>query len=146
LSEEEIQKMVQDAEANAEADKAAREKAEAMNEADTLLYTTEKSLKDYGDKVSAEDKAAIESASADLKKALEGDDVEDIKAKLEALKQASYKLAEEVYKAQSTEGQEAPGGDAGTASEGAESAESTESGPSGDDVEDADYEVVDEDK
>ena len=98
LNDEQIDKMVKEAEAHAAEDKRERERADARNEADGLLYTTEKSLKDYGDKVSAEDRAAIEAAAAELKKTLDGQDVEAMKSRTEALKQASYKLAEEIYK------------------------------------------------
>ena len=79
LNDDQIDKMVKEAEAHAAEDKRERERADARNEADGLLYTTEKSLKDYGDKVSAADKAAIEAAAAELKKALEGQDVEAMK-------------------------------------------------------------------
>ncbi len=141
LSEEEINRMVQEAEANAEADKSAREMAEARNNADSLVYQSEKALKDFGDKVSAEEKAAVEAAVADLKTALEGGDAEAVKQKTEALTQASQKLSEEMYKAQAEEaGPEATPGD------DSEGDASTSSGPQSDDVEDADYEVVDEDK
>ncbi len=141
LSEEEINRMVQEAEANADADKSAREMAEVRNNADSLVYQSEKALKDFGDKVSDEEKSAIEAAAADLKTALEGDDVEAIKQKTEVLTQASQKLSEEMYKAQAEEAGAAgdAGGDPGAASDD-ESAE----GPKTDDVEDADYEVVDE--
>ncbi|MBN2626697.1 MAG: molecular chaperone DnaK [Spirochaetales bacterium] len=142
LSESEIEKMVKDAEANASADKEVREKAEATNEADSMIYQTEKSLSDLGDKVDAGEKSKIEAAIADLKKALEGGNVEEIKAKNEALKQASYKLAEEVYKQQAAE-QGAPGADgAGPDMGGADSGQS--SGSDDNSAEDADYEVVDE--
>ena len=100
LSEEEINRMVKDAEANADADKKKREAVDAKNEADSLVYSTEKSLKEIGEKISGGDKAQIESALNDLKEALKSDDTENIKAKSEALKQASYKMAEELYKAQ----------------------------------------------
>jgi molecular chaperone DnaK len=147
LSEEEINRMVQEAEANAEADKNAREMAEARNNADSLAYQSEKALKDFGDKVNAEEKAAIETAIADLKTALEGSDVEVIKQKTEALTQASQKLSEEMYKAQAEEAGAAgaAGAAAGPAGE-PDSDEAASSGPQSDDVEDADYEVVDEDK
>ena len=105
LSDEEIQKMVKDAEAHAEDDRKLREKADTKNEADSLIYQTEKSIKDLGDKVSASDKDACESAIAELKKALETDNIDDIKSKIESLKQASYKIAEQLYKQNST-GQE----------------------------------------
>ncbi|AEJ20836.1 molecular chaperone DnaK [Gracilinema caldarium] len=135
LSEADIERMVKEAEAHAEEDRRERERAEARNEADTLIYTTEKSLKDLGDKVSAADRSRIEEAVADLKKAMEGTDVEAIKSKTEALKQASYKLAEEMYK------HAAPQGDTGAA--GASNG-STDSGTRT--AEDVDYEVVDDDK
>jgi molecular chaperone DnaK len=135
LSEDEINKMVKDAELHADEDKAEREKIEVRNQADNLVYSTEKSLKEYGDKISAEDKAAIEQASSELKSVLENGDVEQIKQKMEALQQASHKLAEQMYKNASAEGQ-AASGDAGA-----------EAGSQGSDdgVEDADYEVVDDD-
>ena len=100
LSEEEIQKMVKDAEANKEADKKKRETVDARNQADSLVFSTEKSLKEHGDKVSAEEKKAIESGIADLKKSLEGTDIEDIKKKTQSLIQVSMKLGEAVYKSQ----------------------------------------------
>ncbi|MDC7239048.1 MAG: molecular chaperone DnaK [Spirochaetales bacterium] len=142
LSEEEIDKMVKDAEMNAEADKAVKEKAEVMNEADNLIYSTEKSLKDFGDKVGADDKSKIEGALESLKEVIKTDDIEGIKAKVEELKQASYKLAEEMYKAQAAE-QGQPGADMGGAAPGADASEPK---PAETDAEDADYEVVDDDK
>ncbi len=130
--------MVRDAELHADEDKAEREKIETRNQADNLIYSTEKSLKDYGDKISEEDKSAIEQATAALRTALEGNDVEDIKAKMEALQQAAYKLAEEVYKQAAPEGSDQGGSSADA---------SGQSGSSSDDnVEDADFEVVDDDK
>jgi len=112
LNDQDIDRMVKEAEAHAAEDKAERERAEVRNEADSLMYTTEKSLKEFGDKVSAADKASTESAIADLKKTMEGQDLEAIKAKTEALKQASYKLAEEIYKTAGAQGQ-AGGGSGG---------------------------------
>ena len=100
LSEEEIERMKKDAEANAEADKKKREGIDAKNEADGLVFATEKSLKEIGDKISADDKSKIEAALNELKEALKSDNIDNIKAKAEALKQASYKMAEELYKAQ----------------------------------------------
>ena len=100
LSEEEIQKMVKDAEANKEADKKKRESVDARNQADSLVFSTEKSLKEHGDKISAEEKKAIENGIADLKKSLEGSDSEDIKKKTQSLIQVSMKLGEAVYKSQ----------------------------------------------
>ena len=140
LSEEEIDRMVKEAEANADADRAAKESAEVRNNADSLVYQSEKAVKDFGDKVSAAEKSAIEAAVSDLKSSLEGDDVESIRKKTEILSQASQKLAEEMYKAQA----EDAGADAGGADSGDDGASSGTHQP--DDVEDADYEVVDDDE
>ncbi|GHT49763.1 chaperone protein DnaK [Spirochaetia bacterium] len=106
LNDSDIDKMVKDAEMHAEEDKREKEKAEVRNEADTMVYSTEKNIKDLGDKVNAADKSAADDAIAALKKALEGGDIADIKAKTETLKQISYKIAEEIYK-------QAPNGGAG---------------------------------
>ena len=92
--------MVKDAEANKEADKKKRESVDARNQADSLVFSTEKSLKEHGDKISAEEKKAIENGIADLKKSLEGTDSEDIKKKTQSLIQVSMKLGEAVYKSQ----------------------------------------------
>jgi molecular chaperone DnaK len=100
LSDEEIEKMVKDAEANKEADKKKRESVDARNQADTLIHSTEKNLKEHGAKVSDAEKKAIEDASTALKEALKGDNVEDIKKKTETLVQASMKLGEAIYKSQ----------------------------------------------
>ena len=142
LSEDEINRMVKDAEANAEADKAKREAVDAKNEADSLIYATEKSLKDLGDKVSDADKQKIEDAVADLKKSIETENTEDIKAKTEALKQASYKIAEEVYKQQSAQD---PNAADASANNGADSS-SSNSGFNKGSAEDVDYEVHDDEK
>ena len=131
LSDADIEKMIKDAEANADADKARREAVEAKNQAEALIHSTEKSLKDYGDKVSGDDKAAIETALAALKTAVEGDDAEDIKAKTQTLAEASMKLGQAMY--ESAQGEE--GG------EGAADARAED-----DDVVDADFEEIDEDK
>jgi len=132
LSDADIEKMVKDAEANAEADKQRRDAVEAKNQGESLLHSSEKSLKEYGDKVSAEDKQAIEGAIAALRTSLEGEDAEDIKAKTQTLAEASMKLGQAMYEAaQAAE-------DAGTA--GGEQASSN------DDVVDADYEEIDDDK
>ena len=100
LSDDEIQKMVKDAEANKEADKKKRESVDVRNQADSLVFSTEKSLKEHGEKVSVEEKKAIENGIADLKKSLEGTDIEDIKKKTQSLIQVSMKLGEAVYKSQ----------------------------------------------
>ncbi len=100
LSEEEIKKMVKDAEANKEADKKKREAVDSRNQADSLIFSTEKSLKEHGDKVSAEEKKSIETAVSELKESLKGTDSEDIKKKTQNLVQVSMKLGEAVYKSQ----------------------------------------------
>jgi len=100
LSDEEISKMVKDAEANKEEDKKKREAVDARNQADTLVHSTEKNLKEHGSKVSEADKKAIENAAADLRNALKGTDVEAIKKKTQDLVQASMKLGEAIYKSQ----------------------------------------------
>ena len=139
LSESEIDRMVKEAEANAENDKKEREKVEVRNEADSMIYQTEKTLKEMGDKVNAADKQRIEEAVAALKKAIEGGDTADIKSKTEALQQAAYKIAEEMYKQQGA-------GAAGAAGAGAAGG-TAESGPTKGTADDVDYEVVkDEDK
>jgi len=131
LSDADIERMVKEAEANAEADKKKREAVEAKNQAESLIHSTEKSLKDYGDKVSAEEKAAIETAIADLRGVIEGDDAEVIKEKSAALAEASMKLGEAMYKASQAEAEaKAEGGDQ----------------PADDDVVDAEFEEVKDDK
>ena len=100
LSDEEIEKMVKDAEANKEADKKKRESVDVRNQADTLIHSTDKNLKEHGSKVSEADKKAIEDASSQLKEALKGENTDDIKKKTEALVQASMKLGEAIYKSQ----------------------------------------------
>jgi len=100
LSDEEIEKMVKDAEANKDEDKKKRESVDARNQADTLIHSTEKNVKEHGAKVSDADKKAIEDASSALKEAIKGTDIEDIKKKTETLVQASMKLGEAIYKSQ----------------------------------------------
>jgi molecular chaperone DnaK len=92
--------MVKEAEANKEADKKKRDSVDARNQADSLVFSTEKSLKEHGDKVSAEEKKSIEDGISDLKKSLEGTDVEEVKKKTQNLIQVSMKLGEAVYKSQ----------------------------------------------
>ncbi|MCS5595974.1 MAG: molecular chaperone DnaK [Alphaproteobacteria bacterium] len=143
LSDDDIDKMVQDAESNAEKDKAKRESVEKRNNAESLIHATEKSMEELGGKVSDEDKAATESAISELKAALEGDDVADIAAKTEALQQASMKIGEALYRAQQ-EG-DAEGADPAAASASADDADESASS-NDDDVLDADFTVDDEDK
>jgi len=130
LSDEEVERMVDDAESHAEEDRRKKEEAEVRNTADSLVYGTEKTLSDLGDKVPADTKEACESGIEAVKKALEGDDVDEIRSASEALQQASYKLAEIVYadaQAEASAEGAAEGGDEG-------------------EVVDADYEVVDEEQ
>jgi len=143
LSEEEIQKMVKDAEQFAEMDKKKKEEVETKNQADTLVYTTEKSLKDFGDKVSAEDKKNIEDKISPLKEALKGDDIDKIKKTMEELTQASHKLAEAVYKAQAAK-QQTSG--AGTQQQANQEQPQQEETKKKEDVVDAEYKVEDEGK
>ncbi len=134
LSDADIEKMVKDAEANAQADKQKKELVEAKNQAEGLVHATEKTLKEHGDKVSAAEKSAIESAIEALKKAAEGDDANAIKEKTEALMQASLKLGEAMYKQAAPEA-----GAAGASAQGAEN----QSAANGDEkVVDADFEEV----
>ena len=132
LNEEEIEKMVKDAEAHAAEDHKKRELVEVRNQADGLAYTTEKSLKEHGDKVDEATRNSIQQALDDLKKVMEGDNAEEIKQKTEALATASHKLAEAMYK----HGQAAEGG--GAAEEAA--------GPAEEGVVDAEFEEVDDKK
>ncbi len=136
LSDADIEKMVKDAEANAEADKRKKELVEAKNQAEGLINSTEKTLKEYGDKISPAEKSAIETSIAELKTATEAEDLTVIKEKTEALMQASMKLGEAMYKAQQAQSQAgaAQGPDAG-ASAGAEQ-------PKDEKVVDADFEEV----
>ena len=146
MSESEIERMVKEAEANAEADKKEREKVDVRNDADSMVYATEKSLKELGDKVNGADKQKIEDAVAALKQALSTDNVEDIKAKTEALKQASYKIAEEVYKQQAAQGAGAQGASSAGADAQGTGPDMSNSGAASGKADDVDYEVVDDDK
>ena len=130
LSKEEVEKMVRDAEAHADEDRKKREVIEARNHADGLVYSTEKALKDHGDKVDEATRAAIEAAIAEVKTAMEGEDAEAIKNKSEALAQSAHKLAEAMY-----------------AQEQAQSANAEPAAEGGDEkVVEAEYEEVDKDK
>ena len=136
LSDSDIDKMVKEAEENAEADKARRAMVEARNNAESLIHSVEKSLKEHGDKVDAATRGAIESARDALKTALEGEDVEAVKTGHQALMEASMKLGEAIYKAEAEAAQaQAPQGDG--AGDGASAKD--------DDVVDADFEEVRED-
>ena len=136
LSDEEIQKMVKDAEANKEADKKKRETVDVRNQADSLIFSTEKSLKEHGDKISAEEKKSIESAVSDLRNSLKGTDTEEVKKKTQTLIQVSMKLGEAVYKNQ----QKTQAKKAGTGKEDKSKTDNKEN------VVDADFEDVKDDK
>lgn len=138
LSEADIEKMVKDAETNAEADKKKKEEVETRNQAEALMHSTEKTLKENADKISATDKTAIEDALNALKTALEGTDVAAIKEKSDALMQSSLKLGEAMYKAQ---GADTATGAATGAEQGA-SAGAGQNAQGNDKVVDADYEEV----
>jgi len=140
LTDDDIERMVQEAEANSESDKARRESVEVKNQADSAIHGTEKMLADHGDKISEEDRREIDEQMVALRTAMEGDDAAEIKAKMDALQQASMKLGEAMYKASQEAGPDAAegGSDAGDSAGGdAGSAES-------DDVVDADFEEVDD--
>ena len=138
LTEDEIKQMVRDAEAHAEEDKRFRELAETRNRADALVHAAEKALKDLGEKVSAEDRAQVESAVSDLKGVLRGDDKDIIEKKAAALAEASAKVAQQAYASQA-------GGDAGAAGGPGAGAGAGEGGNK-DEVLDAEFEEVDKDK
>ena len=138
LSDEEIDKMVKDAEANAETDKKKREEVDVKNQADSLVFQVEKNIKEHGDKISPEDKSKIEADLKDLKEALEKNEIETIKQKTQDLTQSSMKMGEAMYKDQQSS--EAPGG------EQPKQEDNTTETKSDDDVIDADYEEVDDDK
>jgi molecular chaperone DnaK len=139
LSDADIDQMVKDAEANADADKKRKELVEAKNQAEALIHSAEKNLSEHGDKIGGDDKQAIEDAIAALRTALEGEDLDDIAQKTEALGQASMKLGEQIYK--DSQGEAGPT-DEQAADAAAQAAEAEESG---DDVVDVDFEEVDED-
>ena len=138
LSEEEVEKMVNDAEQYADEDKAKRESVEVKNQAETLIYSTEKSVSELGDKLPEEDKTKIEACTEQLKKSVESDDIEAIKSDIEALSQASHKMAEMLY-SQQQEKQE--GQDPGDGSD-QESESEEKSGKEDEDIVDADFEEV----
>ena len=134
LSDDEIEKMVKDAEANKDADKKKRESVDVRNQADTLIHSTEKNIKEHGSKISDAEKKAIEDGSNALKEALKSENVEDIKKKTETLVQASMKLGEAIYKSQQ-----------GTKPESNKDDGKDEKGKKDDNVVDADFEEVKDD-
>ena len=133
LSDEEIDNMVKDAESHAEEDKKRRESVEAKNQAEALIHSAEKSVAEHGDKVSQEDKSAIEQAIADLKASVEAGDAEDIKARSETLANASMKLGQAIYEASQAEAAEAE-------------ADASADAAKDEDVVDADFEEIDDDE
>ena len=139
LSEDEINAKIKEAEQYAEEDKKKKEEVEVKNQAEGMLFETEKQMNELGDKVTADEKSKVDAAREDLKKAVEANDVEDIKAKIEALTQAFYPISSRIYQ----EAQQAQASAAGSGEQAQDSAQSA--GPNGNTV-DADYEVVDEDK
>ena len=139
LSEDEINAKIKEAEQYAEEDKKKKEEVEVKNQAEGMLFETEKQMNELGDKVTAGEKSKVDAAREDLKKAVEANDVEDIKAKIEALTQAFYPISSRIYQ----EAQQAQASAAGSGEQAQDSAQSA--GPNGNTV-DADYEVVDEDK
>jgi molecular chaperone DnaK len=139
LSDDDIDQMVKDAEAHAEDDKKRRETVEIRNQAETLVHQTERSLSEHGDKVGDEDKSAIESDMEALKTALEGENQEDIQAKLEALAMSSMKLGEAIYKSEQAEMGDGEAGPADAEMDGDAEAASDET------IVDADFEEVDDD-
>ena len=140
LSDDEIDKMVKDAEANAETDKKKREEVDVKNQADSLVFQVEKNLKEHGDKISSEDKSKIETDLNDLKEAVEKNDLDLIKTKTQELTQSSMKMGEAMYKDQQANG--APGAESGDQPQPDDKADA----PKDDDVIDADFEEVDDDK
>ncbi|MEW5702380.1 MAG: molecular chaperone DnaK [Candidatus Zixiibacteriota bacterium] len=139
LSEEEIKKMVKDAEAHSEEDKQKKTLIEARNKADQMVYTTEKTLKDFGDKVGADDKTRIEAAIEKVKSVQTGSDAKAIDDAVEELMRASHKLAEEMYRQKTTESGSGAGPSAGPRPEPSSASGGGDGGPV-----DADFEVVDD--
>ena len=138
LSDEEVEAMVKDAQSHADEDKKFKELVEVRNQADSLIHSTEKSLKDLGDEIEEAEKTAIETAVSELKEALKGTDKEEIEAKVATLTTASSKMAEKVYAKKAEEEKAAAGG--------AENADAAESAKDDSGVVDAEFEEVDDDK
>lgn len=145
LSDDEIERMVKEGEANAEADKAKRALVEVRNQAESMVLSTEKSLEEHSDKISEDEKKAIEDAIADVKAVAESDDKAVIDSKLEVLVQASMKLGEAVYKAQAEEAGAGANAEAQDEADADAAATASEAGGGAEDVVDADFEEVDED-
>jgi len=146
LGEEEVEKMVKDAESHAEEDKKKKEAIEAHNQLDSLIYTTEKSLKDHGDKIDSAEKSKIQSALDEAKKALEANDIEQMKKTSESLQQAAHKLAEVMYQQASKQQQAGAGEQAQAGGPEAGPKQENKKSEKEEDVIDADYKVEDDDK
>jgi len=153
VSDDEIERMVNDAKSHEAEDKKRREEIETRNQADTLVYTTEKTLKEHGDKIPQDEREKVEQAVEELKKIMESGSIDEIKTLMETVTTASHKLAEEIYKeaaaqqaaAQQAAGQQTPEGEGAQADAGAGGAK-PESDGAAENVVDADYEVVDDDE
>ncbi|MGD0431254.1 MAG: molecular chaperone DnaK [Acetobacteraceae bacterium] len=139
LNEKDIERMVKEAEANAEADKKRRETVEARNHAEGLVHQVERNLTEYGDKVGAQEKGEAEAAIAAVKSAMEGTDIDALKSATDRLSQAAMKIGEAMYKAEQAQAQTPPGGDGGPHAGGG-------GGPTDDKVVDAEFEEVDDKK
>jgi molecular chaperone DnaK len=137
LSDDEIKKMVRDAEVNAEDDRKKKELVDAKNQAEVLVHSTRRSLKEFGDKVDGSTRGEIENAMSDLEEALKGDGLDLIKSRTEKLQEAAYKLSEAAYQAAQAQQPKGGSGDGGAGDAGA--------GAEDEVVEEADYEVIDED-
>ena len=144
MTEDEIDRMVKDAQANAAEDKELREKADAVNQAEAIVYETEKNLKDLEDKITPEQKGKLEAAVGRVNEAVKADEVGEIKSATEALNQIWQEVSTELYQQAGPQpGEQAPGGFAGPGGNGGFDGAAQ---PEGEDVIDADYEVVDEEK
>ncbi|HBG61368.1 MAG: molecular chaperone DnaK [Omnitrophica WOR_2 bacterium GWF2_38_59] len=148
LSDAEIDKMVKEAEKYAEEDKKRKDEVELLNQANSAVYATEKSVKEYGDKISANDKSAIEKELEGLKNAIKTKDAQKIKSSMETLQKASHKLAEEVYKATASQqaASDSPAGDQAQSAGGSGSGQDQKSDDNKEDIIDADFKAEDDKK
>ena len=136
MSEDDIERMVKEAEANAEEDKKRREQAETRNQADSLVHSTEKQLEEHGDKISADLKSDVEAALAETKTALEGDDTDAINTKVQALTEVAMKMGQEIYQQEQ----------ANAGPEGGDGSDTSDSASDDEDVVDAEFSEVNEDE
>jgi len=144
LTDTEIEKMIKEAELHKEEDRKKQELIEVKNEADSMIYSIEKSLKDYGDKINADEKSKIEEAIKNLRSKMNTDNIAEIRTALEELKKASYSMTERIY--QEASKQANANAQYQNASSQSQSNSNSDSGKKDDSVVDADYEVVDDDK